>query len=553
MTKARWRRYTLALILGMALIAAACGSDDSSSSSDAGTTDGDTTETTADDSSGEPADDSSGEPTGGAEAISVTFSNIAETPTLDPAIAFSSDGILFVRNVYDGLLEYAPGTSDLRPQLAESFEVSDDGLEYTFALIDGVTFHDGSDFDADDVVASIERIRTVNQGPATLMGNLDTVTAVDPRTVVITLKDPDPFFTGILPKMAIMSSDAIAANDDEWWATNEAGSGPYELVRWDRNQAIRLEAFTDYWRPFQAGTPTEVELRVDPDISTAMQLLEQGDIDMMGSVGPDEAQRARGTDGLTVVEQPSFEVKMLLMNVQKPPLDDVRVRKAIALAFDYEAMVDFFSGDATVPRGPLPSSLTGVGPELEPIAQNMDEARALLAEAGYPDGGFTLRFLGLKGLSYQEFAGNVLQEQLGKLGITVEQDLNPWPQMVEIQSNPETAADISFLNQSAFTNDPTFLLRSAYSSANTADQGGYNWSYYVNPEFDAKLDLVRTTTDEAERETLIGELQREIVDEFAAVYVVEPTLVQPVREGWDATYETIDYNYVVRFFYSSKL
>ena len=87
------------------------------------------------------------------------FSNVAETPTLDPAIAFSSDGLEFVRNVYEGLLEYAPASTELRPALAESWEVSDDGRTYTFTIRSGVTFHDGSELDAEDVAASLERIR----------------------------------------------------------------------------------------------------------------------------------------------------------------------------------------------------------------------------------------------------------------------------------------------------------------------------------------------------------------------------------------------------------
>lgn len=488
----------------------------------------------------------------GTESIRAVFSNVAETPTLDPAIAFSSDGLLFVRNVYEGLLEYAPASTELRPALAESWGVSEDGLTYTFALREGVTFHDGSELDAADVVASLERIRTVNQGPASLMTGIDTIAAVDDSTVEIVLTGPDRFFLGILPKLAITASESIEANSDEWFATDENGTGPYQLDRWDRNQAINLVAFDGYWQPFEAGTPTDVVLRVDPDVSTAMQLLGSGEIDMMGAVGPDEAIQAQSMSGVTVVEQQSFEVRMLPINVTQPPLDDVRVREAISLAFDYQAMVDFFSGFGAIPQGPLPAGLLPEGFDAQPMEQDLDRARELLAEAGHPDGGFTITFLGLEGLSYEEFAGNVLQERLGELGITVEQQLVPWPQMVEVQSNPDTAAGISFLNQSAFTNDPTYLLRSAYSSATHADKGGYNWSYYSNPRVDRLLDEARSAPDDASQGAILTELVDTIMADFAAVYVVEPTLAQPVREGWDVTYETLDYNYVIRFFYARK-
>lgn len=507
----------------------------------------------------DPAASEPSEPAQPPESIEAVFSNIAETPTLDPAVAFSSDGILFVRNVYEGLLEYAPGSTELRPLLATEWEVGDDGVTYTFTLRDDVVFHDGSSLTAEVAKRGLERIQEVNQGPASLMGSIDTIEAQDDQTLVITLNAPDFYFLGTLPKLPIVSLEAWEANatdDDplasEFFATESVGSGPYQLQEWQRNQAIQLAAYDDYWREFEPGTPTDVTLRVDPDISTAMQLLAAGEIDMMGAVGPDESAQAEAMPGVTLVEQPSFEVRMLNLNTTKPPLDDPKVREAITLAFDYQAMVDFFQGYGEVPRGPLPSALEGQGELPEPVSQDMDRARELLAEAGFPDGGFSVEFLGLAGLSYQEFAANVLEEQLGELGIDVEQNLNPWPQMVEIQSNPDTAEEVSFLNQSVFTADPTYLLRSAYSTATHADKGGYNWSYYSNPQIDSMLDEVRTLPTEEERAAMISEMVDIIKADHVAVYVVEPALAQPVREGWDVTYETLDYNYVVRFFYARQ-
>lgn len=485
------------------------------------------------------------------------FSNIAETPTLDPAITFSSDGLLVARNVYEGLLEYEPYTNELVPALATDWTVDDNGTTHTFTLRDGVTFHDGSALDADVVVAGLERILEINQGPATLAGGIASITAQGDSEVVIELEAPNFFFLGYLPKLPIVSQQAVqdhATDDDphamEWFAGNTAGTGPYQVTRWDRNQAIHMEAWDGYWRDWDDAAPRNVQLRVDPDTSTAMQLLEAGEITMMGAVGPDEATQAEAMDGVKVVEQPSFEVRMLNLNVEKEPLDDPRVREAISLAFDYQAMVDFFQGYGEVPHGPLPSALDGQGELLPPMQQDMARARELLAEAGYPDGGFEVEFLGLAGLSYQEFAGNVLEQQLGELGITVSQNLNPWPQMVEIQSNPDTASEISFLNQSVAVPDPTYLLRSAYSSANLASNGGYNWAYYTNPDLDSELDTVVATVDEAERTTMVENMVATIRDDYVAVYVIEPALAQPVRSEWDVWYETLDFNYVIRFFHA---
>jgi peptide/nickel transport system substrate-binding protein len=503
-------------------------------------------------SSGDQGDAAKGE-------ITAVFSNIAETPTLDPAVAFSSDGLEFVRNVYEGLLEYKPASVELQPGLAESWQVSPDQKTFTFKLRQGVKFQDGSTLDAAVVKAGLDRIKEVNQGPATLMSGVDSVAAPATDTVVITLKTPDVYFLGTLPKLPIVSQQAVeqhkTAKDPlaaDWFTTNAAGTGPYQLESWARNRQINLRRFDGYWRPFPEGSPTKVVLRVDPDVSTALQLLQQGQVDMLGAVGPDESAAAEQLRGVKVVKQPAYEVKTVLLNVTKGPLKDPKVREAIALAFDYKAMLDFFKGYGTTPGGPLPTTLTGIGPAPAPAAQDLDKAKQLLEEAGYGDGKLKLTYLGLKGLSYEEFAGTNLQAQLAKIGVKIEQQLTPWPQMVEIMAKESTSADLSFLNQSVFTNDPTFLLRSAYSSATIASKGGYNWSYYQNPEVDQMLDQVKAVTDAAERERMIGELQQRIVDDHVALYVIQPQLAQPVRAEWDVTYETLDYNYVVRFFYAKK-
>ena len=542
----------LAVMLVVALVATAC----------AGAADERRDEAQPEDATAvEDVEDVEEAPDGEVEAsddvLTAVFSNIAETPTLDPAVIFSSDGMLFARNVYEGLLEYEAYTNEIAPALATEWQIADDNVTYTFQLRDDVTFHDGSEFNAEVAQAGLERILEVNQGPATLAGGIDSIQATGDYELEIVLSSPNFFFLGSLPKFPIVSLEAWeehATDDDplasDWFSTNAAGTGPYELSRWDRNQAIYLTANENYWREWDDAAPREVVLRVDPDTSTAMQLLEAGEITAIGAIGPDESAQGEAMDGVQLVEQPSFEVRMLNLNVEREPLDDPRVREALSLAFDYQAMVDFFQGYGEVPRGPLPSGLEGQGELYPQMEQDMERARELLADAGYPDGGFEVEFLGLAGLSYQEFAGNVLEQQLGDLGISVSQNLNPWPQMVEIQSNRDTANEISFLNQSVATPDPTYLINSAYASTNTADQGGYNWSYYDNPEIDRMLQEVRAEPDEAQRERMVEEMVGTIRDEHLAIYVIEPALAQPVLEDWEVWYETLDFNYVIRFFFS---
>jgi peptide/nickel transport system substrate-binding protein len=491
-------------------------------------------------------------------AVTAVFSNISETPTLDPAIAFSSDGFEFVRNTYEGLLEYVPGSPALRPLLATKWAVTRNGRAYTFTLRPGVKFHDGAALDSAAVKLGIERIKGVNQGPATLTQNIASISTPTPSTVRITLKQPDAYFLGKLPKLPIVSPKAISSHKTasdpwakNWFATNEAGTGPYELNSWQRNQAINLKQFAGYWRPFQTGTPTQVVLRLDADVQTALQLLSQGQIDMMGALGPDDSVAASKLSGVKLVKQPSYLVQTVPLNITKGPLKDVRVRKAIALAFDYAAMRQFYKGFAQAATGPLPSDFSPLLAAQPKMNQNLAAAKKLMAQAGYSKG-FELSYLGLKGLSYEEFTGTLLQSSLAKIGIKVKQTLVPWPQMVEIMSKPSTALMASFLNQSPLTNDPTQMLASSYASANIASKGGYNWSYYVDPKTDARIKFLSTIQKAKARDRAVAALNKEIAGKYLALYVAQPLLAQPVRSEWTVKYDNLDYDYVVRFFYARK-
>lgn len=490
--------------------------------------------------------------------VHVVFSNISETPTLDPAIAFSSDGFEFVRNVYEGLLEYVPGSVKLRPLLATAWLTSKDGRTYTFTLRKNVRFQGGAKFDAAAAKQGLLRIKGVNQGPATLMSNIKSISTPSASRLVVTLKQPDVYFLGKLPKMPIVSPAAIAAHKTKsdpwatkWFATHADGTGPYALDSWQRNSAIELKQNARYWRTFAAGTPTSVTLRLDANVQTALQLLAQGKIDMMGAVGPDDSAAAAKLSGVKLVKQPSYLVQTVPLNVTKGPLKNPKVREAIALAFDYGAMMQFYKGFAKPGNGPLPSDFSASLRKLPPMKQNLAKAKSLLAQAGYGKG-FSVTYLGLKGLSYEEFTGTLLQASLGKIGIDVKQQLVPWPQMVEIMSKPATSADMSFLNQSPLTNDPTLMLASSYASDTIASKGGYNWSYFTDKKIDTEIARLSTIKNEQAREKAVTALDKTIANLHLALYVAQPMLAQPVRQAWTVAYDNIDYDYVVRFFYARK-
>jgi peptide/nickel transport system substrate-binding protein len=254
-------------------------------------------------------------------------------------------------------------------------------------------------------------------------------------------------------------------------------------------------------------------------------------------------------EGVQVLESPSYYGQVMPMNVTRGPLKDVRVRKAIALAFDYQAMVDFYQGFAEPSNGPLPTGFSANIAARPRYERNVEEAKKLLAEAGYAKG-FELEYIGLKGLSYFEFAGTLIEQNLKELGITVKQTLIPWPEMAASYSKRDTAGDITFLNMSAFTNDAGAYLGQSYLSTNAGDKGGYNWSFYENKELDAKINGLSQIADEGERMTATEALNAEIADLYLSIYVTQPKLAQPVKAGWTGYYDSLDANYSVRFFYT---
>ena len=497
------------------------------------------------------------------EDVPFVFSNIAQTASLDPAVAWSSDGMLFVRSAYDTLVEYPPGAEPavVQPALANEWELSDDGLTYTFYLRDDVVFHDGNAFDSTDVVKSLERIQGIGQGPATPLSNVAGFEAGGPYEVSITLAQPDVFFTGLLPKVPIVSAEAIEANstaDDpwaaDWFAENEAGSGPYTLDELAPDM-ITLDGFADYWREFQPGTPTQITLRTDPDVTTAVQLMCQGEVDAIGGIAPDHTDQAVACNGVKGLVQQRFGVGTVVFNMlSEGPISDVRVRQAIAKAVDYSAWLDYFNGRAEPTTGPLPPNAE-IGPVPPVITRDLEGARALMAEAGYPDGGpdnihFDISYAGLQFLAYEAFFGTLLTESLKEIGIGVEVNLVGWPELVELTKSPDTTADLAYLILNMTSTDPSTVLKSAYVTERWADQGGYNWAYYSNAMVDEETARVSSIADPEERGQVLRQIQDQIISDQVAVWLPQPVIYQPVLEQWDLKFEPLDFVVQTRFFHA---
>lgn len=492
--------------------------------------------------------------------VKATWTNVVIADSLDPHIAFDTNSLQYTQNVYEGLLEYTPGGLDVRPLLAESYTKAPDGLSYTFKLRSGITFHDGAKFDSQAVLTSFRRLQEINQGPASYLINVSGFEAPDPSTFVIKLSAPYAAFPGTMPWFLIASPDAITKNkttsdpqSKDWFTKNAAGTGPYMLESYQPNLRIDVTQNTKYWRPFKPGVPVKASMTQNANTTTQLELLQSGQSDFLINIGPDAAESAKQLSNLALVRQPAIQMRTIILNTIKAPVNDVRVRQAMVAAFDYDAYNQFYHGYGKPANSPVPPNFPGWNSSLPYPKQDLNKAKQLLQGAGLQPGTSLGRMLVVQGLPYMSIGGTILQGALKKIGYDLKVEDPPWPQIPAQMHTPATSAQMSFLNVFPNTPDPALILKVAYHSSMIPPKGGYNFAYYQDPKFDADVTRVVSIQDDTERNNLINDLQKRIVDTAPTIFCIAFDLVVPVRKEWaHVKYDPFFQDGIVRWFYWSK-
>ncbi len=347
-----------------------------------------------------------------------------EPASLDPARAEQgAKGEAFIDNVYERLVDVGPDSAELIPSLAtevptqENGLVSEDRLTYTFPLREGVTFHDGTEFDAEDVVFSWERVMTMNlpEGQASvLVDSVADMRAVDPRTFEVTLVEPDASFlysvvlngvASIVSPEAVESNGGVAADTpSEWMDTNMVGTGPYVFGEWRRGESLLMTVNEDYW-----GEPAQLDVRweITLEESARVLALRAGDADII-DISPSNVSDVAGTAGIEIYENGLLlEPIHLGFNMRAPsdalPSDDtipgdffadVRIRQAFSHAFDYDTYINSFL-DGYGARYPayIPRGVFGYDPDAPLYEYDPERAAELLQETEYWEDGFTVSVL----------------------------------------------------------------------------------------------------------------------------------------------------------------
>ncbi|HLB49607.1 MAG TPA: ABC transporter substrate-binding protein [Anaerolineales bacterium] len=374
----------------------------------------------------------------GAATTLVYDSNIDDLITLDPAVAYEFSGVLVVHNVYENLVQFVGADlSNLQPGLAESWEVTEagDNWDVTFHLRDGVKFASGNPLTADDVVYSLQRVISLNKSPAFLFTDIaqiktESIKAADPKTVVVTMPktaSPQAFLSILTFTVGgIVDSKEVQAHvsgDDfgsGWLLDHSAGSGPYVIDHWQRDVEVLLKANPNYGGPKPALNT--VLIKHVPESANQQAELEKGDADIAQNLSPEQIAAVKGKEGVATTTGDSLLLFYVGMNVTVKPLDNVKVREALRTAVDYDGIVnDLLSGNAKKVQDIIPAGLLGFNADT-PFQQDIDQAKALLKEAGQ-DEGFTLELLvptgaAPGGVAWADLAAK-LQSDWAKIGVTV--------------------------------------------------------------------------------------------------------------------------------------
>jgi len=453
-------------------------------------------------------------PKPGGEMI-VTYKN--DISTLDPAIGYDWQNWSIIKSLFDGLMDYEPGTTTLVPDLAESYEISEDGRTFTFHLRDGVTFHNGRPLTAADIKYSIERaVNPETQSPgqgffATIEGfeamasgeakELSGITTPDDRTVVFRLSRPDATFLHV---MAINFSFAVPKEAVEEYGAdfgrNPVGTGAYKLAEWTLGQRLVLEKNPDYYRE---GVPylDRITFEIGQEPTVALLRLQRGEVDILGDGIPPaqfvQVMSDPANEDL-VVEGGQLHTGYVTMNVTKPPFDKVEVRRAVNMAINKDRVVRIINNRAVPANQPLPPAMPGYAEDYEGYPYDPTRAKSLLAEAGYPNGFDTELYV--MNVDPNPRIAQAIQQDLAAIGIRAE--IKSLAQASVISAGGEGQAPMIWSGGMAWIADfpdPSNFYGPILGCGG-AVEGGWNWAKYCNEELDAKAAEADAIVDPARAE-----------------------------------------------------
>ncbi len=532
----KWHRLLMLLVVAMfAFAAAGCGGDDDDETTDTGAT----TEAT------------------GATGGTLVFAGASDPVVLDGALVSDGESIRAITQIFETLVFLEPGTTEPTAGLAESWEPNDDGTVWTFKLQEGVTFHDGEPFNAEAVCFNFDRwynFKGALASPAAsyywqvVFGGFATFDpdsgapeeslyksceATDENTAVLTLTKPSATFIPALSQQAfsIASPKALEAyNADDGTLDAEGvftstgtfgtehpiGTGPFKFESWVRNDRLTLVRNEDYWG--EKAKLDKLIIRPIADNAARLQALQTGEIQGYDLVEPQDIATIEGDEALQIIDRPAFNVAYVGFNIAKKPTDDIKVREAIAYGLDRQAVVDnFYSGRGVVATQFMPPEVVGTADDVTTYEYDPEKAKQILTDAGYTlpvpiefwyPTDVSRPYMPDPKRNFEAFAAS-----LNKSGFKVTAKSAPWNPDYLGRVDAGTAGNLRLLGWTGDYGDADNFIGTFFQSPQKS------WGTTTTPltEIEKLLNDAEIETDEAERESLYQEANRQIMTQLPGV------------------------------------
>ena len=489
-------KFLFVLFVGALLLLAGCsGSNNTSSNDGSAKEETETEETTATESQ--------------ASKTTLVAGLDDDPPQLDPHFSTAAVDRQIYQSIYDKLIDVDEELNFV-PMLAEKWDITDEGKIYTFTLRQGVTFHDGTPFNAEAVKFNFERMMDPASGSprASELSLVDTIEVVNEFTLKVTLSQPfSPFLAALTDRAGMMVSPTAVKEKGEDFKNSPVGTGPYKFVSRVKQDKIEVEKYAEYW----GGEPNFEKIVYRPygDENVRLTNLLSGDLDIINKVPPKDIEKLKTDPNITLSEAGALGFQGLYLNNKNEPFNNKALRQALDLVIDRDAIIKVALRGAGVPAaGALPPGTWAYDESIKPTERNVEKAKQIMADAGFPDGfSFTLK---LSPKPVEEQIAQMIQSMAAEAGIKVEIELIEFGAMLDDMDNFEF--DAVRLGWSGRT-DPDGNIFALFHT-----EGSINYGY-SNPQMDELLVQARTETDQAARKEIYTKAQALGKEEVPFIFI----------------------------------
>lgn len=503
----------ISLLLVLVMILAACGGGDKPAEEPAKGT-----ETEAPETENKDAENASGE-----AKTDIVFATAVDFITMDPLDANDTLSGSLQRTMMEGLFGFDKDMKVI-PLLAESYEANENATEFTFKLREGVKFTDGTDFNADAAIANLNRMSDQSLGLKrnSLFKMIEKSEKIDDYNIKVYLNQPFGAFINTLAHPAgLMVSPKALEEYGKDVANHPIGTGRYIFDSWTPGEKLIIKANPDYWQ----GAPefTSVTFKPITENGTRVSMLQTGDADFINPVPSEQVEALKNDPNLTIEVKPSIITRCITLNTAKKPFDDVRVRQALNYAIDKDAYAKVVYNGLGIPADSL------LGPNVQfysaqtPYEYNIEKAKELLKEAGYPDGFETTLWSGNTTTNIK--ATQFIKQQLEAVGVKVNVENMETGTLEEkvtgyAKGTPgnEVGVEMYAIGWSPSTGDADWMIRPLLASESVPPVS-YNISYYENPELDGYVQEALETAEPAKREEAYAKAQKLLWEEAPMIFL----------------------------------